>query len=900
LSELLKTKLYIPRPRANLVRRLRLTERLKHGVDRKLTLIAAPAGFGKTTLLSEWIPHSPRCVTWFALDQGDNDPLQFWKYFIAALQTLSPGIGENALALLKSPQLPDIKTVLTSLINSIADFPDVFAQVLDDYHWIANPTIDQALIFLIDHQPPNMHLVISSRIDPGLRLERLRVRGELNELRIADLRFTFEETAEFLKQVMTLDLSPGQITALEQRTEGWIAGLQIAALSMQGHDDIQEFVRVFSGSHRHVLGYLIEEVISQRPKGTLNFLLQTSILDRLCGPLCNAVTGDSDGQVKLEMLELANLFVTPLDDEGVWYRYHHLFAEVLQLQLQQTQRDQVPKLHRRAGNWYARQGMIAEAVRHAMLGADYEEAARWIESVAGNMLRQGASASLTVWLDAMPEETIRAHPRLCLTRGWIYFMGSAFNLESAAEWAQLALRVAEANGSLDSGLTGEVTALQAMIAATRGEVARSLELSRQALDDLPLDSPWRSAIVFCLGTAYYLSGEMVAAAPVLEEALQLSQAASEHYVQLAAASFLGEIRVFQGDLDHAMEMYEQVLAWADPNLPQKGGIMAYGGLAYIQSERDQLDAALGYVQSGIKQLDQVGGAWSAFVLYRVLARVCYAQGKWTDAFEALDRAYQIGERAQISLVMTQAAALRACLHLALGDLASAENWAKNNGLNPDDADASHPGWREVEYLALARVLNAQGRRSEALSLLERLMQSAEAEERTGSAIEILTLKSLVIQGLGNTALALECLERALTLAEPEGYVRTFVDEGEPIRLFIKDLRLAITKRSSDNSRLLAYIDGLLSAFAGASHDSTPDLISDQRPNISDLVDPLSNRELEVLRLIDAGLKNQEIAVRLVIAISTVKTHINNIYGKFGVHSRTQAVAIARELGLLPN
>ena len=897
MIELLRTKLFIPRSRANLVPRPRLVERLNAGLDRKLTLMAAPAGFGKTTLLAEWIAQSPRCVTWLSLDDGDNDSTQFWAYFIASLQQFQPGLGEGALALLQSHQQSPVTSILTALINEITDIPGTFAIVLDDYHFINYQPIHEALAFLLAHLPANLHLVITTRADPPLPLARLRARDQLTEIRANDLRFTPDEAAEFLTQVMGLSLTAEEVAALETRTEGWIAGLQIAALSMQGRQDLPGFIQAFSGSHRHILGYLAEEVLDRRPKGTLNFLLQTSVLDRLCGPLCDAVTGDSGGQAMLENLEHANLFIIPLDDEGVWYRYHPLFAEVLQARLRLIQDDRVSELYRRAENWHAQQGMMDEAVRYALAGADFENAAHLIESVAGDMLRRGAIASLAVWLDAMPEEKIRARSSLCLVRGWTYFMGPALSLESADEWARLALRVAQADGSLDPGLTGEVTALQAMIAATRSEVARSIELARQALDDLPLDSPWRCVIVFCLGTAHYLSGDMAAAAPVFEAALKLSQAGGARFIQMAAASFLAEILVFRGHLGHAVEMYRQVLEWVDPAIPQKGGVMAHGGLANILCEQNHLDAALDHIQLGIGQVDQVGGAWSAHVLYRALARVYQAQGNWQDALVALDRTHEVGQNAQVSLVVAQAAALRASLLLAQGDLEAAATWAANCGLSPDDAQAAHPGWREVEYLALARVLEAQGRQAEALSLLDRLLQAAQAGERNGSAISILAFQALVLQKQRDTNAALHCLERALTLAAPEGYIRIFVDEGEPLRLLLVDFRAQVEKRRNVTpgdhcAALLAYTNHLLSAFP------QPQGSGNIQPET--LVEPVSERELEVLHLINNGLTNQEIADQLVIAISTVKTHINHLYGKFGVRSRTQAVANARDLGLLTN
>lgn len=895
MIELLSTKLFIPRPRKNLVSRPRLVDRLNIGLDKKLTLIAAPAGYGKTTLLSEWIPQSPRCVTWLSLDEGDNDPTKFWAYFISSLQRLHSDLGTSASTLLQSPQAPSITSILTALINDITTFPDSFVFVLDDFHVIDFPPIHEALTFLIDHLPSNMHLVMTSRIDPPLSLARLRAGDELTELRAVELRFTAEETAAFLNQVMELNLSAEEVITLETRTDGWIAGLQIAALSMQGHNDVVGFIRAFSGSHRHILGYLAEEVLNQQPQGTLNFLLQTSILDRLCGPLCDAVTGESGGQETLETLEHTNLFITPLDNVGQWYRYHPLFAEVLQVRLQQNYRDEVPELHRRAANWHARQGMVSEALPHALAGADFEKAAHLIENVAGTLLRRGSSSSLIHWLDAMPEEEIRSRPRLCLARGWAYVWGSAFRLEKAEEWAQFALQVAKENGSLDSALSGEVYALEALIAADKVDLPLSQDLASRALEHLPADSPWRGVTTFCLGSALYAAGNFSVASPTLTEALRLSQADGALYTQLIAASFLGDIQAFQGHLGRAKVMYQQVLAWSDPGIPQKGALVAHAGLANVLCEQDQLDESLVQVESGVEQLEQVGGPGAALWLYRILARVQQAKGNWTEALVALERAYKSGQSAQIPFVMTQVGALRASLQLAQGDLRTATAWAANSGLAPDDPATSHPGLREVEYLSFARVLNAQGRHGEALSLLDQLLQAAEAEERFGSVIGILVLQCLVVRKQGNTTHPLTLLERALTLAEPEDYLRTFIDEGEPMRLLLLDYQSTIKMKISDGGdgeslRLLTYTDKLLAAF------SQPAPI--EKPKYETIPETLSERERDILRLIAAGNSNLEIAEQMVLAQSTVKWYINSLYSKLGARSRTHALALARELELI--
>jgi LuxR family maltose regulon positive regulatory protein len=895
MVELLSTKLFIPRPRLNLVSRPRLIERLNAGLDKKLSLIAAPAGFGKTTLLSEWIPKSPNCVTWLSLDEGDNDPTQFWAYFISALQGLRSEIGENALARLQSPQPPPITSILSALINDITAFPDTFSAVLDDYHVIHSQPIHEAMRFFIANLPAQVHLVITTRVDPPLPLARLRARDELNELRANELRFSLDEAAAFLTQAMGLNLSMEQVDALEIRTEGWIAGLQIAGLSMQGRDDIQSFIQAFSGSHRHILGYLAEEVLNHQPEDILNFLVQTSVLNRLCGPLCDAVTREIGGQAILEKLEFANLFIAPLDDEGKWFRYHHLFADVLQVRLQRTQSDQVIELHRRAGEWFAVQGMIDEAVYHALAGANFVQAAQMVEGVAGKMLRSGTATSLIRWLDAMPEEMIRARVRLCLARGWTYLWGPEFSLESAGEWAQLAMEQIAPGSTQEPAIEGEVYALKALIAADRVDLALGRELSQRALEYLQADSPWLGVTTFCLGSVLYAAGEFSAAIPALTEALRLSQADGALYIQLIAGNFLADIQVYQGHLGQAVKMYQQVLAWTDHSSPQKGALIAHAGLANVLCELGQLDDALTHVQSGLDQLEQVGGPGATLWLYRTQARILQAKGNWIDALDGLNLAYLSGQRAKIPFVMTQTSALRARILLAQGDLEAATVWAADSGLDHEDPEANHSGLREMEYITLARVLSAQGKHAETLALLERLLETALAEERCGSAIEILALQSLAFQTQGNRVRALEYLENALTLAEPEGYIRTFVDEGFPMSVLINDfqalIRNKISNTISDASfRLLTYTDKLLAAF------SQPAPAGESKSEA--IIASLRERELAILRMIAMGLSNQEIAEILVIAVSTVKSHINHLYGKLGTNRRTQAIAIARELGLL--
>ena len=885
--------------------------------------------------MSAWLAQlaqlSPVKVAWLSLDENDNDPVRFLTYLIAALQTVIPELGHKAMAQMQSSQSPAAEAVLTVVINELAAVRSPVVLILDDYHLISMPAIHKAITFLLDHQPPSLHLVITCRADPLLPLARWRARRQLVELRAADLRFTVAEAAVFLNDAMGLDLAAADVAALEAHTEGWIAGLQLAGLALQGYrqqpdgEDASQFIQAFTGSHRYIVSYLVEEVLNQRPQGTMEFLLQTSILDPLSGPLCDYVLRYSrieagavsvsdhmtqhpllDSQSILEKLEHANLFIVALDEEGKWYRYHHLFAEVLRARLRKAHPDRVSELHLRASEWYEQSGLIPEAVVHALEAGAWEYAARLIERVAGDMLHRGASASLVRWLDAMPEEVIRARPRLCLARGWTFNWGPALNLERAEEWAQLALQAASAGPSPDAGLKGEVAALQAMTAVIWSDVARSLELSRRALDSLPADSPWRAVMTFCLGTAHFAAGDLAAAA-VLEEALKLSQADGVHYIQLIVASFLADIRVFQGHLGRASQLYQQVLAWADHGLPQKGAVMAHGGLANILCERNQLDAALAHLQLGVEQLPQVGGVWPSLAIYRALARVRQAQGKGTDALAALDRASQDAQGTQQSLDVSQIAALRAHLQLAQGDVASAERWAADSGLSSDDPETSHPGFREEEYLSLARVLSAKGSHNEALSLLARLLQAAEAEGRMGSAIVICILQGLIMQAQGNTARSRTFLERALRLAEPEGYIRTFIDEGEPLRTLLYDIWSQHKHRPhldhTFDEPSLAYVEMLLAAFqaegsAGQSPGDENGIPANGAAATNPLLEPLNKREIEMLSLIAQGLSNREIAERWVVAQSTVKWYINNLYGKLGAKSRTHALVRAHELDLL--
>lgn len=908
MAELLSTKLYIPRPWPSLVSRQRLTERMNAGLDKKLTLVSAPAGFGKTTLLSEWIPDSPRCVTWLSLDEGDNDPTRFWTYMLASLRQIDPGLGQGALALLQSPQAPPITAILTALINDIAAFPDKFATVLDDYHVVDSQPIDTALTFLIDHLPENFHLVITTRVDPALPLARLRARDQLAEFRANDLRFTADESAAFLTQAMGLSLSAQEVYALETRTEGWIAGLQLAALSMQGRDDLPNYIADFTGSHRYILDYLIDEVLERRPKGTRNFLLQTSILDRLCGPLCDAVTGQSQGQASLERLEEANLFLLPLDEERIWYRYHHLFADVLRNRLQAASSSTkrvvtVAEMHRRASAWFEQEGLIDEAIRHALAAPDFERAARLVEDNSITMLQRSEILLIRAWLEQLPDELVRTRPRLILAHGWTLVVTG--HVQAFEQWmAAPQARAALAAPDLHADILGELALIRATLARFQREDARALDLAQQALallsDD---DRGLQAGAMYTIGVAHLRQGDLAAASQAFIETVRLGEAKGGPYMAMIALQELSEIQIKQGQLSQATQTGQRAMSMADrwgwQAMPAAG--MAHIYLGQVLYERNDLDAATKALSHGV---DLLLSSIEQFILaqgYATLARAKLASGDPEGALATLQKGKDWFTQTQVA--DTGAGGLLALADVRLwigqGNLSAAARWAQSCHWRTEDTYLGY-----LQAVTLVRLRLAQSWREpqepfiyESTQVINRLMAAAETNHWWGQVIELSLLHAQLCNIQGDKASMLVSLERALTLAEPEGYVRTFLDEGEPMQLLIDECRLAIAHRPSDGSRLLAYMDKLLSAFTAESLAPRLAPNSEQQPATSTLPEPISERELEVLHLIQAGFNNQEIAEQLVIAVSTVKTHINNLYGKFGVRSRTQAIAAARELGL---
>jgi len=891
MVEILRTKLFTPRPRSNLVSRPRLIECLNAGLDRKITLIAAPAGFGKTTLLSEWIPNSPRCVTWFSLDEGDNDPIQFWSYFITSLQQLRPDLGAGALVLLQSPQSLPISSILIALINDLSAFSSPFSIVVDDYHAINFQPIHEALIFLIEHLPRNMHIVLATRTDPPLPLARLRAQDQLTELRANNLRFTPEEAAAFLNQAMGLTLTAEQVAALETRTEGWITGLQLAALSMRDHKNVAGFIQAFSGSHKHILGFLAEEVLNHQSEDWIQFLLQTSVLDRLCSPLCDAVTGQTNGHSTLKDLEKANLFIVPLDDEGIWYRYHHLFAEVLQLRLMQTQPNRLPELHHSAQQWLEKNGWMHDAVNHAIAARDFEGAARLIEGLVAAKWQTGEIKTLQNWLSALPAEFWRRHPRLWLVQAWVamtvgnYAEGDA-NLRAAEE--SLSFLSEEETARVQP----EITAFRASYASLVQDPS-AIELAQTALRELPTDYWMRGMLIVFLGGAYYASGKLDAALAQLHESNLPNSGVQLHRIHVLALR--GTIQHAQGKLNAALSSFQTALEsteLAGKPVPFVGTFFTYISLGFLFYEQNQLAQAETTLTRCEAMAVEVGNTEIQVVALSLLARIRLAQ----DNLAAAAKYYQqidamLRDHTFSPAIMAYLEHHRFLLALRQGNLAAAAAWADERAKQtaPLNSFAFHRvAWPQVRI--------SEGKCDEALNQLTTLIQESEDAGLGSFLIKALLLQALALYGSGSHVESLIALQRALSLAEPEGFMRSFVDEGERMRSlllrFQSNMKEEIKNASNPSAiQLLSYTNKLLSAF--------PQAVGVTNQGSASLLEPLSERELEMLLFLAKGFSNKEIADLLVIAESTVKSHINNLYSKLGTHKRTQAIAIARDLGLLP-
>jgi LuxR family maltose regulon positive regulatory protein len=879
-SSILATKLYIPPPRARIVLRPRLIEQLNEGLERKLTLISAPAGFGKTTLVSEWVAGCKRPVAWLSLDERDNDPARFISYLVKALQTIKPGIGEGLLAVLASPQPLQIETILTNLLNEISTLPESFLLVLDDYHSIDSQPVDYSVTFIIENQPQQFHLLIATREDPDLPLARLRARGQFSELRAADLRFTPTEAAEFLNRVMGLSLSEEDVAALEARTEGWIAGLQLAALSMRGYQDAAGFIQSFTGSHRFVMDYLLEEVLHQQLENIQTFLLRTSVLDRMCGPLCDAVLLDPSvpGQATLEYLERANLFVVAQDNERHWYRYHQLFGDLLRRQLPQSfSPGGIAKLHILASEWYENNDLILESFRHAAAANDIERAERLMESENMPIHVRGTAMAILDWLGSLPKSLLDGKPMLWWKQAaMLLVIGETSGVEQKLLAAEAALASTTIPSSEQDEITrdliGKIAAARANLAQTQLQIESIFVQARRALEYLhPNNLSQRSSATCALGYAYFWQGDWDEANSAYTEALSLAQTARDIPNSILASIRLGQLQKDQSHLYLAAETYQHALQLLGNN-SNPNAVVAYLGLAEIFYRWNNLDPAEQYAQQGLKLAQQYDQIYDRIIMSELhLAIIKIARRDMLGAAQLVSQAELTARQKNFTPRQPNIAYFQTWIYLHQGDLDTAAQLAQQNDLP----------------LMQARVLIRQSDPSAALEVTEPLRQEAESKGLAGRLLEVMAVQSIALFAQGEKEKALVMLGDVLGRAEPEGYIRLFIDEG----LLMAELLYV----AAEQGIRPGYVKKLLAAIDAEPKWEQPVTFV---PRASYLVEPLSERELEVLKLLRTELTGPEIARELVISLSTVRTHTQNIYAKLGVSNRRAAVHRAEELNLL--
>lgn len=907
----LATKLFVPPPRPGAVQRVRLTDRLQQALHGKLTLISAPAGFGKTTLVSEWAGLGQASVAWLSLEEADSHLPRFLTYFIKALQNLQSDIGKDVLALLQSSQMPPMEHYLAQLINDMASVSGQMVLVLDDYHLIDARPVDEALTFLLDHLPPQFHIIITTREDPILPLSRLRVRGQLTELRATDLRFTAEEAANFLNDAMGLQLSVASVAALEARTEGWIAGLQMAALSLQGRSDTTQFIEAFTGSHRFILDYLVEEVLLGQEENVREFLMQTAILDRLSGSLCDAVTARQDGSKTLSELERGNLFVVPLDDQRQWYRYHHLFAEMLRAHVARERGAQLATWHRRAATWYEKNGVIADAIHHAMAAEDRGWAARLIEQSWPAMDAQFQSEIWLTWFEKLPAEFYANRPVLLLAGAWAYL--NQGGLEAGAGYLA---KVEEIMDRIDPNLPPDelppnlvvedaeqfkflppsIVSAHAFIALAHGDTVATIEHAKNALALLPEDEHVRRGpAAALLGLAAWNKGELEVAHRAISDAMRNFERAGSFEFAVSGTFGLADLRIAQGRLRDAVRTYEQVLELvAQKDLWHiRGTADLYLGLGDLYREQGDWKKAGRFIAKSEQMGPQKALPDWPCRLRIAKGRLLEAKGDLEGALQELQEAEKRYYRTPIPLIYPIPARI-AQLWIRRGELTRARDWARSQELEAED----HLHYlKEYEHLTLARLLLAEYQLAgdtqqldQCKKLLTRLYEAAGKDQRNGSLISILILQALVAEAQHSIPAALIPLEMALALAAPEGYVHTFILEGSPM--------VRLLSEAAAQGILPMYTHQLLAAFREETGAPPTPAIPNSPKSAQSLVEPLSDRELEILQLIAEGLSNQDISKKLFLALSTVKGHNRNIFGKLGVQRRTEAVARGQALGLI--
>ncbi len=891
---LIKTKLFMPRIPSDWVRRPRLIDQVESGLTIRLTLVSAPAGYGKTTLIADGLHNARIPVGWLSLDTSDNDPTLFWTYFVAALQTIHPGIGKPALSMLQSPQPPSAEWLLATLINEIAEVPADFALVLDDYHEIDNQSIHDSISRLVDRMPPQMHLFITTRADPPLPLARLRARDHMRELRAADLRFTLAETTEYLNDLMRLGLSRTNVKTVEDRSEGWITGLRIAALSMRTTDDVSAFVDSFGGGTHHIFDYLIEEIVNRQPPEIREFLLRTSILDRLTGPLCDGITGRDDSQEILEDLERKNLFVVPLDDNRHWYRYHVLFSDLLRAQMIGQKPDLISELHAKASQWFEGEGLTVEAVNHAMVSQDFDRVVELIEPLVMTMVAQNKHATVLRWLSKIPDDLAAGHPWLCVGGAWAsLWMRKYEDVQKFTQWADARLpeRVEEYDKEVIDWhhIRAYLLVLRAFLTFNSNDLISTIDLCHDALRHAPVDDTLLFAtIMLNLGFAFTASGDLESGYVHFKEAATKAKATASYHYASAATAHMADLEAQVGHLHKAAHTYRQAIQIAKEwGSGECAPVASYAlvGLSEVLYEWNKLDEAASQLDQGIG-LVAMSSESQPEIMEKgllVMARLAHARGKPDDVHHALARAREVAQPAiDLDYRPLQVSSWEARIALSEGKLVEVIDWAADVERSLPITEI--PDYRsEIKYLTLVRVKIASGETQEIPESLERLHKVMNDNKRMSSVVEVLILKALALQAQGKLDEAVVALGRALSLAKPEGYVRIFVDEGKPMAQLLQHAAV----KGID----LDYVAKLLAALGSGRQP-------EKQPAGSPVAEELTQREEEILRLIAAGLSNRDAAELLVVTEGTVKKHLNNIFGKLGVKSRTQAAARAKELDLL--
>lgn len=881
--KILSTKLYIPPPRSNLVSRPRLLDLLSRKTDGKLILVSAPAGYGKTTLLSEWINQSDLPFAWLSLDSQDNEINRFLTYLIASLQTIGLTIDDQASGMIQVQQQDIIEGILIQLINRISVAEKNFLVVLDDYDLIQNQKIHNTIAYLLDNQPSKMRLVILTRTDPPLRLSKWRALGELCEIRAEDLRFTEEEAIRFLNRSMGLDLSPIEAAALTEKTEGWIAGIQLAAISLQKHPDRHAFINTFAGDDRYISDYLVDEVLLTLPPHIQNFLLQTSILDQLCEGLCNAVTERNDSQEILTELECSNLFLIPLDNQRNWYRYHKLFVDLLQVRLNQSKQISKVDLYRRASLWYWQHQLIFEAVKQAIMAGDAEMVARLIE---GHLLAIASTSELVLLnqlLNSLPEYTVKGNPWLSLAKAWsMAYLGQLDSTESLIVWTKSAL--IGLPETMQNRLNGRILVLEAYLAGSRRDYPASIQFAHDALRLLPDNElSMRSYTLLIIGNAYRFDENLLLAMAYHKDAFELSEEAGDTILSVMILSRLIGIYKAVGQLNLAyktgMQALEMVEDFQNITVSQSF-IMGYLKLRLcgVYYERNELEMAINCAEIGLDLVRQWGGYDSISLGYLNIAKIYMALGNYqlsNDYMREFKATYPWEHRIQYKFV----SAIEAEIQIKAGNLLRAMELLESCEIDTND---------RVQFLTLqfydvlTQVLIASGQLSDANNLLRRLLAFAEKAGAVEYEIRFLGRKALVLKKIGDESSAMETLEQALSLAAPEGYLRSFLDQGDSMAQLLYQ----------------ASLQGIHPLFCNQLLEQFPTIARHYVPSPTDLLEPLSNREIEVLNLIAEGYTNREIAQALVLSLYTIKSHARNIFSKLGVKHRTEAVARARLFGLL--